>query len=89
MQCWHDCKCPASMIGMLLLGTHSGIVDGGGVLVELVINDDVKSIAGKIANDVQEAGIHAIIWDVGVALAIWVPLRRSSLPNTGHCQTQL
>lgn len=58
---------------------HSSIVDGRGVDVELVVQDDVEVIARQVADGVQEAGVHAVLRQVSVAGPVIVGVWRAGL----------
>lgn len=61
---------------------HRGIIDGCGVEVELVVQNDVEAIAGIVANDIQEARVDTVIGQVGIALAISIASGGSNLRHT-------
>ena len=59
--------------------SHSWGLDCSRVEVEVVVNDDVESISGKVANDIQEAGVDTVIGQISIALAIIEAFWRCSL----------
>ena len=36
------------------MGAHRRVVDNGGISIAVVVYEDVKTLTGKIANDIEE-----------------------------------
>lgn len=64
--------------------THARIVDDGGIGVGVVVDEDVESLAGQVADDVQEACVHRGVGDVIVAYSAAITAGRSGLHTRHH-----